>query len=104
MNWTANWLYVPYINASQNISVVFSYLSNNGKFALDFEFMENFGKNVFDFTPIINLNTSFRIGDAMKIALNLKDCVKLFTGKDRVFVEPYVLPGGIVTASIQFFY
>ena len=104
LNWTANWLYVPYINASQNISVVFSYLSNNGKFALDFEFMENLGKNVFDFTPIINLNTSFRIGDAMKIALNLKDCVKLFTGKDRVFVEPYVLPSGIVTASIQFFY
>ena len=55
-----------------------------------------------DSLPLLQGQVHFKPAENLQLALSLKDMLKLFSGGQRVFVEPYMKEAGSVSLSLQF--
>lgn len=104
--WKGNWLYVPAYLPPHNIFLSLGYESparrSAGSIRWGGEVKADFGIHGPDNVPELKAMAYFKPVENLRLALELKDMIKLFSGSQRVLVEPYVKDSGSVSLSLQF--
>lgn len=70
---------------------------------LKLKLQENLGSEN-DKVPVLDFSAFIKPSEKTKILFTVTDTIKLVTGKDRIFIEPYIKQGGNISASVQFMY
>ena len=99
--WQSQWLDVLFGQPKHIVYGSVSFLS--GLWEFDGKIIENIG-NGQDLMPIIDTAVSYRPASAIKVEFGFTDIIKLFTGKGRVFAEPYINRSGTAFVSVNFMY
>lgn len=103
MNYKSNWIHVPSNEYPHLVNLSFSYDSKDSLWGFEFEAGEGFGTN--DYVPIINGGAYYRLKNSIRLAFELNDAVKLFSGKNRVYSSSnYEQSSGNVTLLVKFFF
>lgn len=104
--WRGNWLYVPAWLPPHCIFLSLGYNASsegwNGAFRWGGEVKADFGIHGPDNVPELGAMAYFKPVENLRLALEVRDMVKLFSGRQRVLVEPYVKESGSVSLSLQF--
>lgn len=98
--WLGQWLYYPEYLAPQNLHATFGYQAPREDWGANVGINFGFGGN--DSVPVLNAQAYYKPISNLKLALYLKDMVKLFTGRQRVLIEPYMKEAGSVSVSVEF--
>lgn len=98
--WNGQWLYHPEYLPPQNLVLSCSYTSSSYPWGAEVNTV--FGFKGQDSAPVVGARAYYKPTGNLQVALSLKDMVKLFTAKQRVFIEPYMKEGGSVSVSLQF--
>lgn len=101
LGWKAHWMDVLWGTPKHIVHGSVSYIS--GLWEFNGNIIENIGNNQ-DLIPIINTVISYKPVEAIKLEFGLSDVIKLFTGKGRVFTEPYITRSGTAFVSVNFIY
>ncbi len=103
MNYKSNWIHVPSNEYPHLLNLSFSYDSENSLWGFEFEAGEGFGLN--DYVPIINCGAYYRLKNSIRLAFELNDAVKLFSGKNRIYSSSsYEQSSGNLTFLVKFFF
>lgn len=104
--WKGSWLYVPAYLPPHSIFLSLGYNvpseSWNGAFRWGGEVRSDFGIHGPDNVPELGAMAYFKPVENLRLALELKDMIKLFSGRQRVLAAPYVKESGSVSLSLQF--
>lgn len=98
--WQAQWLYRPGYVPPQSLFLSCGYTSPSHPWGA--ELTAAFGFRGADSVPVVGAMAFYRPAENLHLAVNLRDMIKLFTGSQRVFVEPYMKESGAVSVSLQF--
>lgn len=98
--WNSQWLYRPVYEPSQRLLLSGGYDSPNHPWGATLK--ADFGFMGTDSLPLLSAQVYYKPAENLRLALCFKDMLKLFSGKQRVFVEPYMKEGGSVALSLQF--
>ncbi len=98
--WNSQWLYHPVYEPAQRL--VFSCGYDSPRHPWGGELKADFGFKGTDSLPILGAQVYYQPTENLRLALKLKDMLKLFSGSQRVFVEPYMKEAGSVALSLQF--
>lgn len=101
-SWNSHWLDKTPGQSPQSLEASVSFITEKN-WGLDLKVQENLGIDD-DKVPVLDFSAFFKPSGKTKILLTVTDAIKLVTGKDRVFIEPYIQQGGKVSASVQFMY
>ena len=74
----------------------------NGAFRWGGELRTNFGIHGPDNVPELGVMAYFKLVENLRLELEVRDMIKLFSGRQRVLVAPYVKDSGSVSLSLQF--
>ncbi len=98
--WNSQWLDHPVYEAPQRIFLLGRYDSSvhpwGGILQCELPFKGP------DSLPLLQGQVYYKPAENLQLALSLKDMLKLFSGSQRVFVEPYMKESGSVSLSLQF--
>lgn len=98
--WKSQWLDHPEYEAPQRIFLLGRYDSPvhpwGGILQCELPFQGP------DSLPLLQGQVYFKPAENLQLAFSLKDMLKLFSGSQRVFVEPYMKEAGSVSLSLQF--
>lgn len=98
--WNSQWLYHPVYEPAQRLLFSGEYDAPNHPWGAalkaDFGFMGT------DSLPLLSAQVYYKPAENLQLTLRFKDMLKLFSGKQRVMVEPYMKEGGSVALSLQF--
>lgn len=99
--WKSFWLDVPSLEFRNTVNASFSFQTENSKFG--FEGLTSF---LFDedkdICPVVDFSIFFRITNALRLAVNADDIVKLVSGAKREYAGVYVKRGGKVSLVVKF--
>lgn len=98
--WNGQWLYHPDYLPPQNLVFSCNYTSSSHLWGAEVNAV--FGFEGQDSVPMVGASACYKPTENLQVVLGLKDMVKLFAAKQRVFIEPYVKEGGSVSVSLQF--
>ena len=98
--WNGQWLYHPDYVPPQNLVFSCNYTSSSHLWGVEVNAV--FGFEGQDSVPMVGASACYKPTENLQVVLGLKDMVKLFAAKQRVFIEPYVKEGGSVSVSLQF--
>lgn len=103
MDYKSNWIHLPSNEYPHFVNLRFSYDSDDSLWGFEFEAGEGLGLN--DYVPIINAGAYYRLKNSIRLALELNDAVKLFSGKNRIWSSSiYEKSSGNLTFLIKFFF
>ncbi len=98
--WNSQWLDHPVYEAPQRIFLLGRYDSSvhpwGGILQCELPFKGP------DSLPLLQGQVYYKPAENLQLALSLKDILKLLSGRQRVFVEPYMKEAGSVSLSLQF--
>ncbi|MBQ4331113.1 MAG: hypothetical protein IJC31_04670, partial [Spirochaetaceae bacterium] len=104
--WRGNWLFVPAYLPPHCIFLSLGYNAPsegwNGAYRWGGELRTDFGIHGPDNVPELGAMAYFKPVENLRLALELRDMIKLFSGRQRVLVEPYVKESGSVSLSLHF--
>lgn len=98
--WNSQWLYHPVYEPSQRLVLSCGY--DSPRHPWGGELKADFGFRLPDSLPILGAQVYFQPAENLRLAVKVKDMLKLFSGSQRVFVEPYMKEAGSVALSLQF--
>ena len=98
--WNSQWLYHPVYEPAQRLLLSGGYDCPNHPWGAKLK--ADFGFKGTDSLPLLSAQVYYKPVENLQVALHFKDMLKLFSGKQRVFVEPYMKEGGSVALSLQF--
>ena len=103
LNYKSNWLHVPSNEYPHLVNLNFSYDSDDGTYGFSLDIAEGLGG--LDYIPVINALTYYRLKNSIRLALEVNDAVKLFSGTNRMWASSaYEQSSGNVTFLIKFFF
>lgn len=103
LDYKSNWIHLPSNEYPHFVNLRFSYDSDDSLWGFEFEAGEGLGLN--DYVPIINAGAYYRLKNSIRLALELNDAVKLFSGKNRIWSSSiYEKSSGNLTFLIKFFF
>ena len=77
--------------------------SRDSQWGVELSVLERLGSGE-DIVPEFGLEAFYRPSKSVRFAVDLTDVVKLFSGKERVYAEPYARQSGAASVSVQFLY
>ena len=98
--WNSQWLYHPVYEPSQRLVLSCGY--DSPRHPWGGELKADFGFQLPDSLPILGAQVYFQPAENLRLTVKVKDMLKLFSGSQRVFVEPYMKEAGSVALSLQF--
>ena len=98
--WNSQWLYHPVYEPSQRLVLSCGY--DSPRHPWGGELKADFGFRLPDSLPILGAQVYFQPAENLRLTVKVKDMLKLFSGRQRVFVEPYMKEAGSVALSLQF--
>jgi len=103
-DWKSSWLYVPVTESEYSIGVTGGMQSETGFWGTSVGVRESLGNGA-DAVPEISASGFYRLTDSLKLALELNDAAKLFSGKDRAYAGTnYLRRAGNVKILVKFFF
>lgn len=100
-----HWMHVPSNDYRVSIAAAFSVLGDNGQWGADVSIREPIGNNGGDFIPVIGFGGFYRLGNSLRLALEVEDFAKLVSGTDRHYYgSQYFERAGNVTLLLKFFF
>ena len=99
--WKSFWLDVPSLEFRNTVNASFSFQTENSKFGFEglSAFLFDEGK---DICPVVDFSVFFRITNALRLAVNANDIVKLVSGSKREYAGLYAKRGGNVSLVVKF--
>lgn len=104
VDWKSNWLYVPVTENAYAINATCSVQAEDGFWGSDVTLQEALGDGV-DMMPNISAGAFVRMNNTLRLAGEINDMVKLFSGTDRTYANSkYISRAGSVTVLVKFFF
>ena len=100
--WSAKWVDVLPTKNPHEIGFSFTVQDKKSRVLFDTTFAVPLGKGI-DATPIWDFELSFKLSNAVRLAVNGTDVVKLVSAKSRVYAGEYIKRSGTVAALVKFF-
>ena len=99
--WKSFWLDVPSLEFRNTVNASFSFQTENSKFGFEGITSFLFDEDK-DICPVVDFSIFLRITNALRLAVNADDIVKLVSGAKREYSGVYVKRGGKVSLVVKF--
>lgn len=100
--WQGYFIDKPVYKPAQEFLAEATYSDKNGLWGASVSVRELLGTG--DGAPIVDTSAYIKPASSLTLKITMEDAIKLFTGKQRIVVKPFVKQGGSVTASVEFVY
>lgn len=100
--WNANWVDVLPTKNPHEIGFSFNVQDKKSRVAFDTTFAVPLGKDA-DSIPLWDFELSFKLSNAVRLAVSGTDVVKLLMAKSRVYAGEYIQRSGTVAVLVKFF-
>ena len=102
--WKSHWFHVPPDEFRNYVSTSISFDSKEKSWGFFISLQENID-SVSDKCPLLGGELYYNIKDSIKFSFEISDAIKLFTGKDRDFMETdYLVRAGCASLFAKFYF
>lgn len=104
LGWSAYWLYVPALEACQNILFNIAVQPSDGIWGANIAVKEGIAKD-FDLIPVIDASAFVKLGNSARLILKLDDAIKFCTGTTRAWYgTDYITNQDKLSLLVKFFF